>query len=104
MGTSLSAISAAAAELPHIALSAPRAFAGKNTASSMNVGTVYANAFAADGFVKKIKNTLRCEKLSVVATGGMAGLIAPVCETEMTVRRHLTLKGLYYIYLKNRTN
>lgn len=67
----------------------------------MNTGTVYAFAFAVDGLIKKIKSGLKGDKLSVVATGGMAGLLAPVCETDMTVRRHLTLKGLYYIYLKN---
>lgn len=101
VGPSLSALSAAAAELPHIALSEPKAFTGKNTAASMNTGTVYAFAFAVDGLIKKIKSGLKSDKLSVVATGGMAGLLAPVCETDMTVRRHLTLKGLYYIYLKN---
>ncbi|MCI8331389.1 MAG: type III pantothenate kinase [Clostridiales bacterium] len=102
--SSLRAVSHDAAELPQIALSEPKAFAGKNTAVSMNAGILYANAFAVDGFIKKIKTTYQIENLSVVATGGMAELVAPICETPVTVRKHLTLKGLYYIYIKNSTN
>lgn len=102
--SSLRAMSSDAAELPQIALIEPKTFAGKNTAVSMNAGILYANAFAVDGFVKKIKSAYQIEKLNVVATGGMAELVAPICETPVTVRRHLTLKGLYYIYLKNSTN
>ena len=102
--SSLHAMSSDAAELPQIALTEPKTFAGKNTAVSMNAGILYANAFAVDGFVKKIKSTYQMEKLSVVATGGLAELVAPICESPITVRSHLTLKGLYYIYLKSFKN
>ena len=41
------------------------------------------------------------EKCTVVATGGLSVLVAPLCKREIILDDDLLLKGLMYIYSKN---
>lgn len=90
-----------AALLPKIDLKVPNKIIGTNTINCMQSGVTYGTIFAVDGFIKKIKEETKNPNLLVVATGGLANLIIPHCESEIILDDNLILKGLLNIYLKN---
>ena len=92
------------ATIASIPFAAPKALSGKNTASSVNAGIIYANAFAVDGFLHQIKKTGKYALLQAIATGGAAETVLPFCKHDISFRPHLTVDGLYHIYQKNCTN
>lgn len=102
--SSLEALTRDAAEIPSVPLYAPKSFSGKNTAASVNAGIVYANAFAADGFIDFFRKNYGTSTLNIVATGAMAELVLPFCRNRVDFCPRLTTDGLYRIYLKNCTN
>ena len=102
--SSYSAITRDAAEIASVPLFTPMSLSGKNTAASVNAGVVYGAAFALDGFIKKIKNNLSLNDVTVLATGGGAPLVTPLCEEKIIRKPNLTCDGLYQIYLKNCAN
>jgi len=67
----------------------------------MNVGIIYGYAGLVDGIVNRMKRESR-EKVTVVATGGLAPLICDVSETIEHVEEFLTLEGLMTIFERNR--
>lgn len=97
---SLDAISRNAAQLPGISLSAPKKTVGKNTVECMRSGAVYGNAAMLDGMVERIEWEMG-ENLTVIATGGIAGVIIPYCRKKIIYDENLLLRGLYIIYKKN---
>ncbi len=97
---SLDAISKNAAQLPGISLSEPKRTIGKNTVECMRSGVIYGNAAMLDGMVERIENELG-ESGTVVATGGIAGLIVPYCKKKIIYDEDLLLRGLHIIYKKN---
>lgn len=101
--SSYNALTSEAAGIPAVALGTPKSFSGKNTAASVSAGIAYANAFAVDGFIEKIKRHYGAESINAVATGTAAHTVLPLCVHTVTYREHLTGEGLYAIYLKNRT-
>ncbi|MBE6579241.1 MAG: type III pantothenate kinase [Ruminococcaceae bacterium] len=96
----LNALSAGTAQLPQVSLQAPPAAIGKNTADCMRSGVVYGNAAMVDGMIRRM-NREYGETLPVIATGGAAETVIPHCESEITCDRHLVLKGLHLLYLRN---
>ena len=55
-------------------------------------------------FVTKVINRLEEElgcKTTVIATGGIAQFIVPLCRREMRYEKNLILKGLAHIYREN---
>ena len=99
---SYAALTKDAAAIPCVPLFPPKSLSGKNTASSVNVGVVYSAVYALEGFISLLQD--RLGDAPVVATGGAADLIIPLCKHKISVHEHLTCDGLYQIYLKNRTN
>jgi len=99
---SLEALANKTAKLPHIDVSeAPSGIIGKSTVHAMKSGILYGYGAMIDGVVKNIKNEMvqsSSEKFTVMATGGMAKLIAPFAHSIETIDPLLTLKGLEYIY------
>ncbi len=91
-----------AARLPQIEFSVPDRVIGKNTTSSMQSGALYGFASLVDGMVERMHAELG-QTAQVVATGGFASLIVPLCRTEMVEDPELTLRGLYRLYLLNRS-
>ena len=87
-------------QLPYIRFEKPKHIIGKNTIESMQSGLIYGNAAMVDGVAGRIEETLG-KKITVVATGGVAGLIIPHCKREIIMDADLLLKGLWYIYHKN---
>jgi len=93
------------AKLPKIEILKPPSVICKNTVQSMQAGMVYGYIGAVDYIVKKMKLEmieLGEEEPYVVATGGLAKLIADGSETIDKVTPHLTLEGLRIIYEKNK--
>lgn len=100
VGVSLDALTTRTSQLPRISVEPPKKPIGKNTIDSMKSGIIYGNAACVDGVVERIEEELG-QKVTVLATGGLAGQIVPYCKREIIIDDQLLLKGLRYIYEKN---
>lgn len=89
------------AKLPKVELIPPKRVIGKNTVNAIQSGIIYGYSGLVDGIVKRMKPELGGEKVKVIATGGLAELIAQNTETVETVDKLLTLEGLRLIYERN---
>ena len=98
---SLDALTSRAAQLPGISLDKPKAVIGKNTVDCMRSGMMYGTAAMIDGLVERIEKELGHES-TLIATGGMAQFITPLCKREIILEKDLLLKGLNIIYKKNK--
>ncbi|MCM1578810.1 MAG: type III pantothenate kinase, partial [Ruminococcus sp.] len=87
-------------QLPKVALEPPRRVIGRNTVECLKSGILYGNAGAIDGLIDRI-NAEMGTPCTVIATGGLAGVIAPLCRNNITLDNDLMLKGLMIIYEKN---
>jgi type III pantothenate kinase len=98
---SMEALFARAARLIKVDFAEPPEVIGKSTATALQSGLVYGFAGQVDGIVERIRGELGSEA-RVVATGGLADLIAPHARTLETVDPWLTLEGLRFVWLQNR--
>lgn len=101
VGISAEALFRAAAKLPRVEISEPKEVIGRTTTGSIQSGLVYGFAGQIDGIVERIWQELG-EKTKVVATGGLASLLAPQTRTITQVDPLLTLEGLRLLYQRNR--
>lgn len=90
-----------AAKLPRFELTRPRTIIGRDTVSAMQAGILFGYAGLVDGIVERMKNELSPDA-RVIATGGLAELVAPETKSAIEVRPNLTLEGLRLIYDANR--
>lgn len=97
---SLDSLTSRTSQLPKISLDPPKRLIGKNTIECMKSGILYGNASCIDGMVERIEKELG-QPVTVVATGGLAGSIAPLCKHPIILDDELLLKGLLLIYEKN---
>ena len=97
---SMEALTSRTAQLPGINLDKPKRVVGKNTVDCMRSGIMYGAAAMLDGMLDRVEEELGYP-LTVIATGGIAQFIVPLCRREMKVERDLLLKGLNIIYKKN---
>lgn len=99
---SLEALSAKTAKLPQIDVSvAPKAIIGTSTVEAMKSGILYGYGAMIDGLLKGIRSEISADEnndFHVIATGGMASLIAPYVQVEMEINPLLTLEGLRIIH------
>jgi type III pantothenate kinase len=98
---SLDALFEKAAGLRRVELIAPRNVIGRSTAESIQSGAIYGFAAQVDGIVERLE--LELGTSSVVATGGLANLIAPHSRKIAHHEPWLTLHGLRLIYERNQT-
>ncbi len=98
---SLDSLTSRAAQLPGISLDKPKQVIGKNTVDCMRGGIMYGTAAMLDGVIDRVEEELG-HKTTVVATGGLAQFIIPLCKREIVFERDLLLKGLNIIYKKNK--
>ena len=99
---SMDALFQKTAKLPKVELVKPETVICKNTISSMQSGIIYGYVGQVDYIVKRMKKELDDESTKVVATGGLAKLIATESQTINIVNGLLTLEGLRIIYERNR--
>ena len=101
MAVSTEALVSRTSQLPRIAYEAPKHVIGTNTIDCMKSGIMYATASALDGMIERIEEELGAA-CTVVATGGLAGLVTPLCKREILMDDDLLLKGLRIIFEKNK--
>jgi type III pantothenate kinase len=89
-----------AAKLPHVELARPKSAIGKNTIASMQAGIVLGYVGLVEGLVKRFQQELG-GKAKVIATGGLARIIASETEMIDVVDDDLTLEGLRLVYEMN---
>ena len=99
---SMEALFAHAARLPKVPFVAPLRVISQTTVSALQSGLVYGFAGQVDAIVDRIRAELGAEDAPVVATGGLAELIAPHSRTITTVDPELTLHGLRLVWERNR--
>jgi len=84
------------AKLPRVELVPPQRVIGRRTEACIQSGVFYGAVDAIDGTVTRIREEWGADELLVVATGGLAELIAPHCRTVQRVEPFLTLYGLEF--------
>lgn len=101
---SLEALSTKTAKLPHIDVSeGPGKVIGTSTVEAMKSGILYGYGAMLDGMIERIRKELTTspdDQMTVVATGGMAAIVAPYTTTIHHIDPLLTLEGLKIIYTK----
>ena len=98
---SVDALTSRAAQLPGISLDQPKNVIGKNTVDCMRSGIMYGTAGMIDGIVDRMEEELG-HKSTLVATGGMAQFVTPLCKHKIILEKDLLLKGLNILYKKNK--
>jgi type III pantothenate kinase len=93
--TSADQLTRLAAKLPATELVAPERVIGRRTDECIQAGVLFGAADAADGMLRRISAEWPTPtKPVVVATGGLAGVIAPFSELITRIEPDLTLRGL----------
>ena len=98
---SMDALTGRTALLPGLQLDQPKRAIGRNTIDCMRSGIMLGNACMLDGMVERMEAELGM-KTTVVATGGIAKFIVPLCKQKMIYDKDLIVKGLAALYRENR--
>jgi type III pantothenate kinase len=98
--TSAEALFSKAARLSKVDLEAPSKVIGTNTRTSIQAGLMLGEAAMVDGLVRRVWSELGAQA-TVIATGGLAERMGPICETIEHVDMDLTLEGLRIVYDRN---
>ena len=100
IGISTDALVQRTAKLPRIEVVQAEKVICRNTVESMQAGVFYGFVGQVDGIVSRMRKELGC-KAKVVATGGLAVIVAPATDAIDVVEPMLTLEGLKIIYDRN---
>ncbi len=100
---SAEALSGKTAQLPAISLEAPQKAIGRNTVDCMRSGIMMGTAAMLDGMIARMEEELG-SSATVVATGGIARFVIPMCRREVIYDKDLLLRGLGILYENNRKN
>ena len=100
--TAVDALLRRAARLHRVEFVRPKDVIGRNTVTNIQSGIVYGYAGLVDGIVERMRLEMD-GTVSVIATGGLAPLIADVAKSIQHVNPDLTLEGLRLIYEHSKT-
>ena len=100
---SMDALTDRTALLPGLQLDQPKKAIGRNTIDCMRSGIMMGNACMLDGMVERMEAELG-SKATVIATGGIAKFIVPMCKTPIIYDKDLLVKGLAALYRDNKRN
>lgn len=98
MNVCLDALARKTSRLPGIDILKPKKAMGKNTIENISSGVFFGHLGMVEYLIKKLKKEMNEEKVTVVATGGLASLVADSTDFIDEIREHLTLEGLRIIY------
>lgn len=100
LDTAATALFSSTAQLPRVELVEPPGVIGKSTVSSIQSGIIYGTAGLVDGLVERVVEEVG-GRAHVIATGGMAPVLARHCRTIERTEPMLTLEGLRLIFERN---
>ena len=95
---SMDALTARAAKLASVPLETPEHAIGRDTVECVQVGAVMGAAAMAEGLVARIKRELGAPHATVIATGGLASVVAGSTDVFDVVDGQLTIRGICEIY------
>lgn len=98
---SMDALTERTALLPGLQLDQPKRAIGRNTVDAMRSGIMLGAASMIDGMIERMEQELGC-KTTVIATGGIARFIIPLCRTHIIYDKDLIVKGLAALYRDNK--
>ncbi|MBN2541195.1 MAG: type III pantothenate kinase [Bacilli bacterium] len=99
--TSKDALINKASLLPQIELTPPKKLLGTNSADCIKSGLLYGHASMIDGMIRRIKEEVHNQDLTVILTGGHAKIVYPLTQEKMIKDEILILKGLLLVIGKN---
>ena len=100
---SMDALTDRTALLPGLQLDQPKRAIGRNTIDCMRSGIMLANACMIDGMIERMEEELG-QPATVIATGGIAKFVLPMCRKSVVYDKDLLLKGLAILYAENAKN
>ena len=98
---SMDALTDRTALLPGLQLDQPKRAIGRNTIDCMRSGLMMGAACMIDGMIQRMEEELGYPT-TVIATGGIARFIIPMCQREILYDKDLLVKGLAAIYRDNK--
>lgn len=98
---SMDALTDRTALLPGLQLDQPKKAIGRNTIDCMRSGLMMGAACTIDGMIQRMEEELGY-RTTVIATGGIAKFIIPMCNREIIYDKDLLVKGLAAIYRDNK--
>lgn len=98
---SVDSLSSGTSQLPRIQLSVPPKVVCSNTVECMQSGALYGHAAMLDGLIDRVEAELGEPMAAVIATGGLASMVLPLCRRSISLEEDLMLHGLKLIYDKN---
>ena len=98
---SLDALTERTALLPGLQLDQPKKAIGRNTIDCMRSGIMLGAACMLDGMIERMEEELGY-KTTVIATGGIARFVVPMCRREVIYDKDLLVKGLAALYRENK--
>lgn len=97
---SLDALTDRTALLPGLQLDQPQKVIGRNTIDCMRSGIMIGNACMIDGMIDRMEQELG-QRTTVIATGGIAKFVVPLCSHDIVYDKDLLIKGLAILYREN---
>ena len=98
---SMDALTDRTALLPGLQLDTPKKTIGRNTIDCMRSGIMMGSACMLDGMIERMEEELG-QKTTVVATGGIAKFVLPLCKKDIIYDKDLLIKGLAALYRDNK--
>lgn len=102
VGVGAEALVASTSALRRVELGVPSHAVGRSTVEAVQSGMVFGFAGLVDGLVSRLRDEAGIDPRAVVATGGFAPLIGPLCREVTDIDADLTLWGLALIHRRNR--